>query len=260
MPQLGLGLRANVSGVSLIDGDAAAYFTTAGITDATAKAQINGFVKGVKALGLWSSIVSWPLRTTQNADTGSTAYSLGGLGTYNGTMTSITRDVDGYIFNGTTSKIVTTLNSITSDHTSISVSKFNSTVGNQVILSKDDVTNRQINHLSDSFSLTGTVFNPSARTMFVASPSTGSFSYITLRNSASFTNANRNGATETTGTPGTMNGGSANVYIGSLSNSIFFFNGAIPFASIINSYVSDSARSDLYSLYKTTLGSGLGLP
>ena len=258
---LGLGLR--LGGLNVLQGfdpDASAYFAAAGITDGTAKTQINGFVRGVKSLGLWSSIASWPLRTAQNAGTGSTAYSLGGLGTFNGTMTSITRDADGYIFNGSTSKIVTTLNSVTSDNTSISVSKYNSTAGNQAIIAKDDVTNRQFNHISDGFSIAPQVFNPSARSMFVGSPALSSYNYITLRNSASLTNCNRNGEAQTTATAGTMNGGSASFYIGSLSNSIFFFNGLISFASVINSYVSDSARSDLYSLYKTTLGTGLGLP
>jgi hypothetical protein len=86
MPQLGLGLRANVSGISFYDGDASAYFTRAGVTDATAKAQINEFVKGVKAFGLWNSMVCWPLRSAQNAGAGATAYSLGGLQTANATL------------------------------------------------------------------------------------------------------------------------------------------------------------------------------
>lgn len=242
------------------DADASTYFTTAGVTNTAGRQQISRFVTGIKDLGLWSSMVCWPLRSSQNAGTGTTAYSLGGLGTFNGTMTSITLDADGYIFNGSTSKIVTTLNSITSDHTSISVSKYNSTAGNQAIFAKDDVTNRQFNHLSDGSSILTQVFNPSARSIFVGSPALSSFNYITLRNSSSLTNANRNGGSQTTATSGTMNSGSANVYIGSLSNSIFFFNGLIPFASIINSYVSDSARSSIYTLYKTTLGQGLGLP
>jgi hypothetical protein len=260
MPQNALVLSPNNSKAAVYDRDAINYFSRAGVTDATAKAQINAFVKGVKNLGLYNSMVCWPLRSSQNAGTGTTAYSLGGLGTFNGTTTSITRDADGYIFNGTTSKIVTTLNSVTSDHTSISVSKYNSTAGNQAIIAKDDVTNRQFNHISDGFSIAPQVFNPSARSMFVGSPATGSFNYITLRNSASLTNCNRNGNAQTTATAGTMNGGSASFYIGSLSNSIFFFNGLISFASVINSYVSDSARSDLYTLYKNTLGTGLGLP
>ena len=65
------------------DADARAFINTSGATD---RAGINHFVKGVKRLGLYSSMVCWPLRSTQNAGTGSTAYSLGGLGTYNGTL------------------------------------------------------------------------------------------------------------------------------------------------------------------------------
>ena len=48
--------------------------------------QINKFVIGVKKLGLWNSMVCWPMRGIHNAGTGSTVYSLGGLGVYNGTM------------------------------------------------------------------------------------------------------------------------------------------------------------------------------
>jgi hypothetical protein len=48
--------------------------------------QINKFVIGAKKLGLWDSIVCWPMRSIHNAGTGSTVYSLGGLGTYNGTL------------------------------------------------------------------------------------------------------------------------------------------------------------------------------
>jgi hypothetical protein len=48
--------------------------------------QLNKFVVGTKKLGLWNSMVCWPMRSIHNAGTGSTVYSLGGLGTYNGTM------------------------------------------------------------------------------------------------------------------------------------------------------------------------------
>jgi hypothetical protein len=48
--------------------------------------QINKFVVGVKKLGLWNSMVCWPMRSIHNAGTATTVYSLGGLGTYNGTM------------------------------------------------------------------------------------------------------------------------------------------------------------------------------
>jgi hypothetical protein len=68
---------------SSLDADARAYCQTSGATD---RAALNFFVKGIKRLGLWDDMVCWPLRSAQNAGTGSTAYSLGGLGTYNGTL------------------------------------------------------------------------------------------------------------------------------------------------------------------------------
>lgn len=71
--------------VSGLDPDAKAYISASGATD---KSSINEFVKGIKELGLWSNIVCWPLISTQNAGTGTTAYSLGGLGTFNGTLTN----------------------------------------------------------------------------------------------------------------------------------------------------------------------------
>lgn len=68
------------------DSDASAYFTTAGVTSTAGRQQVSRFVTGIKDLGLWNSMVCWPLRSSQNAGTGTTAYSLGGLGTFNGTL------------------------------------------------------------------------------------------------------------------------------------------------------------------------------
>jgi len=65
------------------DSDALAYCRASGATDRKA---ISDFVRGVKNLGLWDDMVCWPLRSSQNAGTGTTAYSLGGLGTFNGTL------------------------------------------------------------------------------------------------------------------------------------------------------------------------------
>ena len=68
------------------DADASTYFTTAGVTSTAGRQQISRFVTGIKDLGLWSSMVCWPLRSSQNAGTGTTAYSLGGLQTANATL------------------------------------------------------------------------------------------------------------------------------------------------------------------------------
>lgn len=45
--------------------------------------QLNKFIVGIKKLGLWDSMVCWPMRSIHNAGIGSTVYSLGGLGTFN---------------------------------------------------------------------------------------------------------------------------------------------------------------------------------
>ena len=85
------------------DADARAFVNTSGATD---RAAINYFVRGVKRLGLWSSMVCWPLRSSQNAGTGSTAYSLGGLGTYNGTLVNgPTWGADGIAFGSNLQRI-----------------------------------------------------------------------------------------------------------------------------------------------------------
>ena len=82
------------------DLDAVAYIGKVGITNVTAQNAINDFVLGIKNLGLYNNMVCWPLRSSQNAGTGTTAYSLGGLGTYNGTFTNgPTWGVDGVNFN-----------------------------------------------------------------------------------------------------------------------------------------------------------------
>ena len=77
------GLSASISESSNLDPDALAYAAASGAVDVVA---IDAFVKGVKSLGLWNNMVCWPLRSRQNAGTGTVVYSLGGLGTFNGTM------------------------------------------------------------------------------------------------------------------------------------------------------------------------------
>ena len=90
-----------------IDPDAAAYAELSGATDIAA---LSAFVKGVKELGLWNNMVCWPLRSSQNAGTGTTAYSLGGLGTFNGTLVNGPAwGANGITYDGVNDKITTSL-------------------------------------------------------------------------------------------------------------------------------------------------------
>lgn len=107
-------LTLNSPAGARLDADAAAFAATSGATDVAA---LSNFVKGVKALGLWDDMVCWPLRSSQNAGTGTTAYSLGGLGTFNGTLVNgPTWGVDGIDFDGTNDRIITPLEA--NDHPS----------------------------------------------------------------------------------------------------------------------------------------------
>lgn len=102
--RLGEGFRLAVPAYDI---DALAYFATAGVTDPTAKRQISNFARGVKALGLWNNMVCWMLRSSQNAGTGTTAYSFGGLGAYNGTLVNgPTWGADGMVTTASTQYIL----------------------------------------------------------------------------------------------------------------------------------------------------------
>jgi len=66
--------------------DTQAYLNTCNISAALPRQQIRDFAKGVNDLGLWDSMVCWPLRSSQNYGSGTTAFSLGGLGRFDGTL------------------------------------------------------------------------------------------------------------------------------------------------------------------------------
>lgn len=66
--------------------DTQAYLNVCNISAALPRQQIRDFAKGVNDLGLWDSMVCWPLRSTQNYGSGTTAFSLGGLGRFDGTL------------------------------------------------------------------------------------------------------------------------------------------------------------------------------
>jgi hypothetical protein len=49
-------------------------------------ADIDNFIKGLKQLNLWHSVICWPMRSIHNIGVSSIVVSLGGLGIYNGTL------------------------------------------------------------------------------------------------------------------------------------------------------------------------------
>jgi hypothetical protein len=274
---LGLGLRLGSGTFAGFDANAAAYFDRAGVTDATAKAQINSFVKGVKGLGLWSSIVFWPLRSTQNAGTGTTAYSLGGIGTYDGTLSAsptwgatgisfsgagtlqnnslatLVRANNGYATNLVCSNSASgTINfgvlkggggNQTGDNYAAFARQYNFFNQAQVYLTGGDYS-RVFGNLA--FNSAGFQFFGSSRTGLTA-PATDT-GYIKLNSS---TDSTLSGS----GNLPSINPFGDNFYVfGSVSS-----GNTYAFA-MVSTPLSTTNMESIRSLYSTTLGSGLGLP
>ena len=259
MPQNGLLLSPNNSKAGVYDKDAVSYFSRAGVTSATAKSQINAFVKGIKNLGLYNNMVCWPLRSSQNAGTGTTAYSLGGLGSYNGTLVNgPTWGTDGIIFDGTNDYIVTPSVPITGSNPRSLFAVDNSTSGilvNQIIASIGDVDANNVRWglLQFQTTLFGWNFNSDSTIGTITTGVFKSTSYGYSTSRFGYINGALQTLTGSTSAPNTTEGG---IYIGSEGGGQWFFNGRISFVALFN---SGASSTNIHTLYKNTLGQGLGL-
>jgi hypothetical protein len=243
------------------DADARAYINTSGATD---RAAINHFVKAVKRLGLWSSMVCWPLRSSQNAGTGSTAYSLGGLGTYNGTLINgPTWGADGVTGVSTNSAITTSL-ALTTGNSSrsifgvwknLSASQFNpvgtTAPGVQRFVLR---SNSQTTASADLFN--GTTYDNFGSTTVPNGINFSALSYNSATSGIIF-KANSNTASTLTLS---KNFTSSNLILGGYDSAGFglgVFSMAAAFDLVA---LSETQIDNLRTLYKSTLGQGLGLP
>jgi hypothetical protein len=240
------GIRIGGIGISGYDEDAVAYFDRAGVTDNTAKVQINGFVLGIKNLGLYNNMVCWPLRSTQNAGTGLIAYSLGGAGTFNGTLNAqAIWTADGIDLTATTPAVaeITTTAGATQPNTILSIQKYSSSFDSAQIAY--DGTLRQHHYKTNNSILNGFA----GVNVDIGTPINNSFSSVQLKFNSTNGKASINGGAESTYNFGTNN--LTNLRMGGAQG------GAIQaFVMIVNADTSQN----FYTLYKNTLGTGLGLP
>lgn len=71
------------------DSSAVEFFGRAGVTDPVGKRQVSDFVRGIKSLGLWNSMMCWPKRLAQSTGSGTVLHALGGLhAPLSGTLTN----------------------------------------------------------------------------------------------------------------------------------------------------------------------------
>jgi hypothetical protein len=253
--------------------DVQGYLNVCNISAATPRQQIRDFSKGVNDLGLWNSMVCWPLRSSQNAATGDTVFSLGGLGTFNGLMVnSPTRGTSGVTGNGTSSYILTefTSNAIGS-LTAMSLV----TVGLSMATSGDESVMGQFGASSNYYEI-ATHYSGVGRRVAIGSSdetlaqTTGiaaNAMLVVARIGTSLT-LNSNGvevASRTMTTTPSQNARrmpllGANSAFGQPNQDDVFYASATsthPFFAVFGAGLTSGNSSTLYSLYKATLGQGI---
>ena len=268
---LGLGLRlGGLSAGPVYDSDASAYFTSAGITNADQKKNINSFVIGIKGLGLWSNMAAWPLRQDQNNNSTSSAKSLGGLGSYNFVFTgSPTISADGLTTNGSTqygNATIGTANLRT--YSIVYIQKMISDGG--VYYSYGGGRNAGDGnfgiHVSSSGGRGLGVTQPNQNIANNATSNGTGFYEVAFSGGASsfsaWTIGGNNSAisgnwTNTSGTPNILN---LAITYNNLDAIYGPLNAQFACAMAFNTSLSKAQHDSVNSVYKTTIGTGLGLP
>jgi hypothetical protein len=257
------------------------------IATATASSQslINNFVKGIKGLGLWNNFVCWPLRSSQNASATQTAYSLGGLGSYNGslvnnpfwTSTGIQKTTDSYQYISLPNFDIASAGqfSATSVFNLSSYSNSNQIIpigincnGSNVVAGTGlfvYVDSGSLNVRVASQNMSGGngeryIDQSPSRSSFLGNNfnwQSGAIGSSPSFNGSSDVNGTYNSNVQGTGTAFT-NGSSPSSGIGLTQNGSGWSSN-ISFSSFLTTAISQTQQSQLYSLYKSTLGVGLNL-
>jgi hypothetical protein len=238
------------------DADATAFAAASGATDVAA---LSTFVKGVKELGLWSSMVCWPLRSTQNAGAADTVYSLGGLGTYNGTRVNHPAwGADGLTVDASDERVTTGFNYTTGLVSLLAVLKPDSAASSDArFVSNDEPATSngiafdgfaadQYRRLAFVVSGVGTR-TANTRTFFGHGAGTDNTFWFQDGARTAEANAAYNASTNTLCPIGATGTGTA---LGQYSFTVAF-DGLATTSDMLSAF---------YTLYKTTLGTGLGLP
>jgi len=234
----------------LFDPDARSFFNTAGVTDRIARGQINAFVGGVKELGIYSNMISWPLRSSQNPIAGSTVYSLGGLGTYNGTLNgNPTRGESGITFSPANSCLQFSYVLASGSHTILGVGLNNTTINNAQIFRVSNAANNF--HFWQRRNGTSSIlFSPNTDLSGFINGAITNFATANIYNSFAATTSRTFATGTSAGTPSFFGDAGNNQQWGSVGT----------FAAIFNVILTTAQILALHNLLKITLADGLGLP
>ena len=252
------------------DVDADAYLSRAGVTDPLGRCEVLWFTRGMKALDLWNNMVCWPMRNYQNIGTGSTVYSLGGLGSFNGTnVNSPMWGKDGIAYSNPT------INSNTQRTTFSNI--IGSTAINSFALGVASITSGvNFNRILDIQNGTASGRNPlfslgynnnSSGFQLPNTPSATSASLnktIPLNSFQSLIGSKVDNLVRISLNASLIDTATANATGFVLSSittaSIAYFNGTVAISLIGRFDANTDLVAKVNDLYKSTLGNGLGLP
>ena len=234
------------------------------IQSEAARKQLFDWSTGIYTLGLWNSMVCWPLRSSQNAGVEDKVFSLGVLGRSHATLVNIpTRGADGIALNGTNQYINSNFIPPMNDNCYyFTVARRTGGAYGDVIASGNneqfiftprtdgggvvgvfDTTFRGSTNADTSTSFT-------ARSLFKNSTN-GTKGYL---NTTQYVNLSYSAPFNTAATP--LLFGARN-----LAAPGIFLTGDISFVMAIRDITADEAfNTAIYNLYKNTIGQGLSLP
>ena len=262
-----MSYRIRRSLLSTGDPDAWAYILRAGVTNGSAKAAITAFVQGIKRLGLWNSMVCWPLISTQNKGTGTTAYSLGGLATINGTLTN------GPVWTSTGISMSAGAEYIAWPKSGVFSAAMSEIAGFVIIngtnaidgMGHSDAGQAIYSYRADATQMQARIKTSSDLYVRDRSGMTGVIGLVRSWKSNVFSNhcITSTGLSQDpapAATTGTLTLYPTTFFIGRDSAYGATLNGTIPFYSVFSQGLDFMQSQSLYALYKATLGASLGLP
>jgi hypothetical protein len=226
--------------------------------------QLNKFVVGIKRLGLWNSMVAWPMRSIHNAGTGSTVYSLGGLGVYNGTMVnSPVWGLNGISFASGSSHKITTALSHTTDQVFVLTTCIPNYISAQYALYGAETPTRKFSTWMDGAASIrlysfGTTFNKSTANTAITN-NTPNTIMAGSRQNEEYVGIN---STFAQSFASQLLSGSATYGIGyrTFGAGDLFWNGMISFNYFSNVFIQTSSALTIKNLYRQTIGQNLQLP
>lgn len=251
---------------SALDRDAREYCAETGATDRRA---ISQFFRGVKNEGLWTNAVFWMLPAHQNFGTGTLVKSAGGLGTYNGTLVNgPTWGADGVLQSAYGQRITTTFDltlsmsffGVINRTSGYSFELFgqaaNTSSGNPVIATLHNGTSQA----------RWTWVNPTPQVTAIANgTNAGAFQSVGFSWGNSLISMWKDAvqmATDTaiTGAPVVVGASQQDILIGGAYGGNTDSRGTNAIAAFFDVRISNVQYQAILSLYKSTLGQGLGLP